>query len=64
MFAGTVTLNTDEVMVPVLVPRASPVAVSGLNSIWIIAGTLLLGWFVWGGRVSRPKPVQRNRRRR
>ncbi len=62
MFAGTVTLNTDEVMVPVLVPRASPVAVSGLNSIWIIAGTLLVGWLMWGGRVSRPK--QQNRRRR
>lgn len=64
MFSGEITLNTNDVMVPVLIPRTSPVAVSGWNSIWVIAGSLMLGWFIWGGRVKRPKPAQRRNRRR
>lgn len=33
-----VQLNTDEMMLPVLIPRTADPAVTGLNSNWLIAG--------------------------
>jgi hypothetical protein len=33
-----VQMNTDEMMVPVLIPRTADPVVTGINSNWLIAG--------------------------
>lgn len=33
-----IQMNTDNMMVPVLIPRTAEPAVTGLNSNWLIAG--------------------------
>ena len=33
-----IQMNTDEMMVPVLIPRTADPVVTGLNSNWLIAG--------------------------
>lgn len=61
--SDTVTLDSNDVFVPLLIPRASPVAISGWSSIWIAAGAVMLAWLFWGGRVRRPKPRKAARRK-
>jgi hypothetical protein len=38
-----IQVNTDEMMLPVLIPRAAQPAVTGWNSTWLIAGAGILG---------------------
>ncbi len=33
-----IQMNTDEMMLPVLIPRTADPAVTGINSNWLIAG--------------------------
>ena len=48
-----VQMNTDDMMLPVLIPRAAEPAVTGLNSTWLIAGAAAASWMLFQGK--RPK---------
>ena len=41
-----VQMNTDEMMLPVLIPRSSDPAVAGVNSSWLIAGAGALAYLL------------------
>ena len=45
-----VQMNTDEMMLPVLIPRAAEPAVTGVNSAWLIAGAAAASWALFQGK--------------
>ena len=45
-----VQMNTDEMILPVLIPRAAEPAVTGLNSSWLIAGAAAASWMLFQGK--------------
>ena len=42
--SSPVTIDSNDVFLPILVPRAAPVAISGWSSVWIIGGFVALAW--------------------
>jgi hypothetical protein len=57
-----VQMNTDEMILPVLIPRAAEPAVTGLNSTWLIAGAAAASWMLFGSKVTKPKPQPRGKK--
>ena len=71
-----VTLDTNDMMVPVLIPQTAPPAVTGWNSNLVVGGGLglgaLIGWLVSGyakgrkaasgGGRKKPKKVAKKRK--
>lgn len=48
-----VQMNTDEMMIPVLIPRTSEPAVTGPNSMWLVAGAGLIGAALFGPKSNK-----------
>ncbi len=51
-----VSLDTNDMVIPVLIPQTAQPAVTGWNSNWLIAGgiglALLASWGLFGSKVS------------
>ena len=54
-----IQMNTDNMMVPVLIPRTADPAVTGPNSTWLIAGAGLIGAALFGTKNRKNKPAPR-----
>ena len=50
-----VTFDTKELMVPVMIPQAAQPAVTGWNSVWLVAGAAALAWMLFGSKVGKAK---------
>jgi hypothetical protein len=54
-----IPMDTSQMMIPVLIPRSTEPAVSGINSSWLVAGgtalALLASWGIFGSKVSAAK---------
>lgn len=57
-----INLNTDEMMLPVLIPRTATPAVTGPNSMWLVAGAGLIGAALFGPKTKKttyhPKKIK------
>jgi hypothetical protein len=62
-----VTMDSNQMFIPVLIPQTASPAVTGLNSNWLIAGgtilALLASWGLFGSRVARAKVNTRGPRK-
>lgn len=47
-----ININTDDMMIPALIPRTAEPAVTGWNSTWLIAGAAALSWILFGSKVT------------
>lgn len=51
-----VTMNSNDMILPVLIPQTATPAVTGFNSNWLIAGgvglALLASWGIFGSKVA------------
>jgi hypothetical protein len=54
-----ITLDTDNMMLPVLIPRAAEPAVTGWNSMWLMAGAGILGAAVFKPGKTAAKTAQK-----
>lgn len=45
-------VSTDDMVLPVMIPRAADPAVTGVNSSWLIAGAAAASWLLFGSSVS------------
>mgnify|MGYP001579392899 CR=1 FL=1 len=50
-----VQFDTNDMMVPVLIPKAGPPAVTGFNSIWLAALAAAAAWIFFGSKVKPAK---------
>ena len=58
-----ITMNSQDMSIPVLIPQTTTPAVTGINSNWLIAGAvaaaLLASWGIWGSHVTRAATTPR-----
>ena len=58
-----ISLDTSQLMVPVLIPQTASPAVTGWDSNWLVAGiigaAMVSGWGLFGSKVRKDKPKPR-----
>lgn len=58
-----ITLDSSQLMVPVLIPQTATPAVTGWDSNWLVAGivgaAMIGGWGLFGSKVRKDKPKGR-----